>query len=183
MCLSQLLCILCQFPHSPSALDELELNKVFCDKYGVDIAGVIINKVIPEKYEQTKHYLSKALRERWGDVPLLGLIPDRPFLGCPAIADLERLFPQSTLISGADHRFRHYTVNEVNLVATSLEVFLHNVQHVDSNRTLYVTHASRNDILLGFLMEAQQRGSSWEAAMIVTGCGDHRKFYHVLLNL
>ena len=175
------------------ALDELELNRVFCEKYNVEIAGVIINKVIPDKYEQTKHYLSKALRERWGNVPLLGLIPDRPFLGCPAIADLEKIFPGSQLVSGEQHRYRHYTVQQdLNLVATSLEVFLHNVRTRDGNRTLYISHASRHDILLGFLMEAQQKqseqertspnsgGTYWESSIIVTGCEDYAPSPQVL---
>jgi dethiobiotin synthetase len=60
-----------------SAFDELELNRVLCQHYNVRIAGVVINKVIPSKYDQTKHYMSKALMDRW-DVPLLGVIPDRP---------------------------------------------------------------------------------------------------------
>jgi len=185
-------------------LDELELNRVFCQHFGVEIAGVIINKVLPEKYDQTQYYLTKALQhERWGQVPLLGLIPDRPFLGCPAIADLERLFRGSTLVSGHEHRYRHYTVQEINLVATSLEEFLRTVRQPSHDRTLYVSHASRNDILLGFLMEAQQRqkrqwtnsnssssggeaeddASSrppWEAAMIVTGVDETPVSQHVL---
>lgn len=153
------------------ALDELEINKVFCDKFGVDVAGVICNRVQPEKYEHVQHYLGQALAERWG-VPLIGLVPDRPFLGCPAIADMERLFEGSQLVSGKQLRMRHYTVQELQLVATSLEVFLRNLRR-DPERTLYVSHASRNDILLGFLMESQQRGPQWEAAMIVTGCNDY----------
>ena len=153
------------------AMDELEMNKVFCDKYGVDVAGVIVNRVQPDKYDQVKHYLGQALRQKWG-VPLIGLVPDRPFLGCPAIADMERLFEGSQLVSGKQFRMRHYTVQELQLVATSLEVFLRNLRR-DPDRTLYVSHASRNDILLGFLMESQQRGPQWEAAMIVTGCNDY----------
>jgi BioD-like phosphotransacetylase family protein len=153
------------------ALDELEINKVFCDKFGVEIAGVIVNRVEPEKYDQVKHYLGKALRNKW-NVPLIGLVPDRPFLGCPAIADMERLFEGSKLVSGKEFRMRHYTVQELQLVATSLEVFLKNLRR-DPERTLYVSHASRNDILLGFLIESQQRGPQWEAAMIVTGTNDY----------
>lgn len=153
------------------AMDELEMNKVFCDKYGVDVAGVIVNRVQPDKYDQVKHYLGQALRQKWG-VPLIGLVPDRPFLGCPAIADMERLFEGSQLVSGKQFRMRHYTVQELQLVATSLEVFLRNLRR-DPDRTLYVSHASRNDILLGFLMESQQRGPQWEAAMIITGCNDY----------
>lgn len=65
-----------------SAFDELELNRVLCLHHGVRLAGVILNKVRADKYEQTKEYMSRALMQIWG-VPLLGCIPDRPFLGCP----------------------------------------------------------------------------------------------------
>ena len=54
-----------------SAFDELELNRILCQHYNVRIAGVIINKVRSDKYEQTKHYLSKAMKKAWG-IPLLG---------------------------------------------------------------------------------------------------------------
>lgn len=59
------------------AFDELELNRVLCEQNDVRIAGVIINKVIPDKYEQTKYYMQKAIMQTWG-IPLLGCIPDRP---------------------------------------------------------------------------------------------------------
>ena len=81
-----------------SAFDELELNRVLAQHYNVRIAGVVINKVLPSKYEQTKQYMSKALMDRWG-VPLLGCVPDRPFLGCPALMDLESIF-KTELIAG-----------------------------------------------------------------------------------
>ena len=134
-----------------NSFDELDLNRTLCKSVGVDIAGVIINKVRPEKYDQTKHYLSKALEQKWGpEIPLLGCIPDRPFLGCPCIADIERLFGAS-LISGAEHRLRHYRVDDLTLVATSLEVFLKclRLNRQAGARKLFVCHSSRNDILLG----------------------------------
>jgi BioD-like phosphotransacetylase family protein len=90
-----------------SAFDELELNRVLCLHHGVRLAGVILNKVKADKYEQTKEYMSRALMQTWG-VPLLGCIPDRPFLGCPALADLEALFG-TKLISGHSHRLKHYS--------------------------------------------------------------------------
>ena len=156
-----------------NTFDELELNKVLCDKEGVDICGVIINKVHPEKLEQTRTYISKALELHWGDVPLLGCIPDRPFLGCPALSDLESLF-DSQLLTGSKHRLRHYRVQDLNLVATSLDVFLKSIKR-DPSRTLYVCHASRNDILLGFLMDHPLRGEkeNSEAALIVTGTDEY----------
>jgi len=153
-----------------SAYDELELNRVLCHYHGVNIAGVVINKVQADKYDQTVQYLGNALARL--NIPLLGVIPDRPFLGCPAIADLERLFG-SPLLSGREHRLRHYTVKDLNLVATSLSVFLENLRE-KPNRTMYVCHASRNDILLGFLGEALRRkqvGVPFEAALVV--CEGH----------
>ena len=98
-----------------NAFDELDLNKVFCDKYGVEIAGVIINKVMPDKYEQTKYYRSKALKDNWGkDVPLLGLIPDRPFLGSQSavetMTELHKYTPKLNFEDGhrVDTAISHY---------------------------------------------------------------------------
>ena len=133
-----------------SAFDELELNRVLCQHYNVRVAGVIINKVIPDKLEQTVHYMRKAMQQAWG-VPLLGCIPDRPFLGCPCLADLETVF-QTTLISGGEHRFRHYAVNDINVVTTSLTRFLENLR-LKPARTLYICHVTRDDLIVGFMGE------------------------------
>eukprot|EP00521_Asterionellopsis_glacialis_P018516 CAMPEP_0195293846 /NCGR_PEP_ID=MMETSP0707-20130614/13513_1 /TAXON_ID=33640 /ORGANISM="Asterionellopsis glacialis, Strain CCMP134" /LENGTH=487 /DNA_ID=CAMNT_0040354651 /DNA_START=93 /DNA_END=1556 /DNA_ORIENTATION=- len=157
-----------------SAFDELELNRILCQHYNVRIAGVIINKVIPDKYEQTKHYMSRALKKAWG-IPLLGCIPDRPYLGCPALADMERLF-KAELICGHEHRFRHYNVRDMNVVTTSLTRFLENLRNKPS-RTLYVCHVTRDDIILGFMGEYQRRknaGEPFEAALLV--CGRREKY-------
>jgi BioD-like phosphotransacetylase family protein len=168
-----------------NTFDELQLNKVLCDREGVDVCGVIVNKVQPNKLEQTREYIEKALALHWGgDVPLVGCIPDRPFLGCPALNDYERLFG-TTLLTGKHHRLRHYRVPDLNLVATSLQVFLRELK-TNPSRTLYVCHASRNDILLGFLLESPmiaertsgERAS--EAALIVTGIEEHPLSAHVM---
>jgi len=153
-----------------SAFDELELNRVLCQHYNVRVAGVIVNKVIPDKYEQTKSYLSRALKKSWG-IPLLGCIPDRPFLGCPALADLEKLFG-TNLLTGKEHRFRHYNVKDSNVVTTSLTRFLENLREKPS-RTMYICHATRDDLILGFMGECQRRRNEtekpFEAALIICG--------------
>jgi len=61
-----------------SAFDELSLNRLACMQVGVPIRGVIVNKVLPDKVEQTRDYFGRALK-RW-DVPLLGVVPDGPYL-------------------------------------------------------------------------------------------------------
>ena len=125
---------------------------------------------MPEKYEQTKHYLAKALMQAWG-VPLIGCIPDRPFLGCPALADLEQLFG-TKLLTGQEHRLRHYSMNDINLVTTSLTRFLENLREKPA-RTLYLCHSTRDDLILGFMGEFQRRRKEgekpFEAALIICG--------------
>lgn len=156
-----------------SAFDELELNKIICQHYGVNIAGVVINRVLYDKYDQTKHYMSKALDQNWG-VPLLGCVPDRPFLGCPALFDLEDIF-NTKLINGQKHRLRHYNMSDINLVTTSLHRFLSNLRSKPS-RTLYVCHVTRDDLILGFMAEYQRRNQkeegSFEAALLICGRRD-----------
>lgn len=153
-----------------SAFDELELNRVLCQHHNVRIAGVVINKVLPDKLEQTRQYMGKALRQAWG-VPLLGCVPDRPYLGCPALADLEKLF-RTELVCGQQHRFRHYNVDDLNLVTTSLSRFLENLREKNS-RTLYVAHVTRDDLILGFMAEYQrtrrENEPPFEAALIICG--------------
>lgn len=156
-----------------SAFDELELNRVLCEKHNVPIAGIVMNRVRADKYEQTKHYMSKAFQDNWG-IPLLGCIPDRPFLGCPALADLERLF-HSELVCGQAHRYRHYNVKDINLITTSLTRFLENIRS-KAPRTLYICHITRDDIILGFMAEYQRNRREeerpFEAALLVCGRKD-----------
>lgn len=157
-----------------SAIDELELNRVLCQHYGVRLAGVVINKVFPDKYDQTKTYMTKALKQMWG-VPLLGCVVDRPFLGFAAVADLVKLF-KGELICGSNHRLRHYNRLETNLVTTSLSTFLANLRSKPA-RTSYFCHSTRNDIIVGFVGEYQrrkQKGEAFDALLII--CGRRGKY-------
>jgi len=90
--------------------------------------------------------------------------------------DLERLF-RSELVCGQKHRFRHYNVNDMNLVTTSLTRFLENLREKPS-RTLYVCHVTRDDLILGFMAEYQRtRGPDekpFEAALLI--CGRRGKY-------
>ena len=57
-----------------STFDELALNRVMCESMGVDIAGVVVNKVQKDKVEQTREYLEKAMIRFDWNVPLLGVV-------------------------------------------------------------------------------------------------------------
>lgn len=79
------------------------------------------------------------------------------------------------LISGDEHRFRHYNIKDINVVTTSLTRFLENLREKPS-RTLYICHVTRDDLIVGFMGEFQRRREKneqpFEAALIVCGRKD-----------
>lgn len=115
--------------------------------------------------------------------PILGVVPDRPYLGCPALADVESTFG-AVLLSGSDHRFRHYDVGSnvqgrsigMSMVTTDLAAFLRTLQRQpDESRTLFICHSSREDIILGFLGEYRRRarrGIPFQSALVICTGGD-----------
>ncbi|RKY31413.1 MAG: hypothetical protein DRP74_04935 [Candidatus Omnitrophota bacterium] len=67
-------------------IDEIVLNKALFDREGVKILGVIINKVIPEKFDKINRLVRKGFASRGIDV--LGVIPYNPMLSYPTIRQI-----------------------------------------------------------------------------------------------
>jgi len=150
-----------------SAFDELTLNWMLCKQAGAKVAGIILNRVLPEKREMIQTYMTKALR-RW-DVPLLGCIPYDAFLSNPSMKDFESLF-ETTLLSGEEHQLRHFRLTR--LIATTVD----NYSTLISPNQLIITPANREDIILATLtkhwdMKIGNPSADLEAGMILTG--DH----------
>jgi phosphate acetyltransferase len=150
-----------------SAFDELALNWVLCEQAGAKVAGVILNRVLPDKRDMIESYMSKAL-EKW-EIPLLGCIPYDAFLSNPSMKDFESLF-ETSLLSGEEHYLRHFRTTR--LVATSVENFL---ELIGPNQ-LIITPANREDIILATLtkywdVKIADPCADLETGMILTG--DH----------
>jgi phosphate acetyltransferase len=148
-----------------SCFDELTLNYIQCERYGVKVAGVILNRVLEEKREMILNYIPKALK-RW-NVPLLGCIPYSPFLSTPTMNDFELLF-QTKLIAGEKHRLRHF--QQIRLVATSVEMYRTRI----IPHQLIITPAGREDIILATLtkfwdLKISHPEEELETGMILTG--------------
>ncbi|MBF0490740.1 MAG: AAA family ATPase [Candidatus Omnitrophica bacterium] len=72
------------------SIDEIMLNKALFDMCKVEVLGVIVNKVLPDKLEKIKSIVGKGL-ERKG-IRLLGVIPEIPLLSAPTVDQIrERL--------------------------------------------------------------------------------------------
>lgn len=67
-------------------IDEIVLNKTLFEKAHVMLLGVIINKVMPEKFEKINDLVRKGLRRKGIDV--LGVIPYNPILSYPTIRQI-----------------------------------------------------------------------------------------------
>jgi phosphate acetyltransferase len=62
-------------------VDEIALNKSLFDKFGVEVAGAILNKVMPDKMDIVREFAGRGLA-RMG-VPLLAVLPEEKRLRAP----------------------------------------------------------------------------------------------------
>jgi BioD-like phosphotransacetylase family protein len=100
-----------------SSFDELELNRICFEKYGVEVAGVVLNKCEPSKIPMLREYFTKLLERRWGDVPLLGLIPHNSFLAHSNLSDL-RKYLDAQQLGGSAFNATHYNGKSCMMVCS-----------------------------------------------------------------
>ena len=68
------------------SIDEIMMNAALFKEKGVDILGVVINKVLPEKYDKIKDYTTRGFNHFGIDV--LGVMPLMTQLTRPTIASI-----------------------------------------------------------------------------------------------
>lgn len=131
-----------------SAFDELEINRVMLKERGVRLLGVVVNKVLPDKVDMIRDYFGRAIKERWG-VPLLGVVPDLPFLAKASLGDIGALL-DAEFAAGQRYRELHYGVADMQCVTTAVRRFLRKTEYRQSElgarRPLFVTHCTRDDV-------------------------------------
>lgn len=64
-------------------VDEVALNQALFEKEGVEIIGVIVNKVLPDKIDLIRDFVSRGLRRK--GLRLLGVLPYQPVLSRPTL--------------------------------------------------------------------------------------------------
>ena len=147
-----------------SAHDELSLNIAMCEKLGVNVRGVILNRVHDKKREMILDYFPRTLK-KW-NIPLIGCVPFSEFLSNPTIRDFEALF-KTKLLSGEKHHYRHF--KHTRMVAGALDVFLDEM----IPNELIITPSSREDIIKAVLQKhtevASKQGEDFRGGMILTG--------------
>ncbi|MFA5356012.1 MAG: AAA family ATPase [Candidatus Omnitrophota bacterium] len=81
-------------------IDEIVLNKALFEKEGVKVLGVIVNKVMPEKFGKISRLIKKGLKRK--GIELLGVIPYTPSLSHPTIRQLLEETDYSLLYPSSD---------------------------------------------------------------------------------
>jgi BioD-like phosphotransacetylase family protein len=119
--------------------DEIALNRAMFEKHGVNIIGVIVNKVNAHKVDEITHYLDRAL-DRIG-LPLLGVFPHRPRLLDPTIRQVIEAVGGEVLNGEAN--LQNF-VREIIVGAMTP----HRALHYFKANSLVVTPGDRDDIVL-----------------------------------
>ncbi len=139
-------------------IDEVALNQALFEKEGVEIIGVIINKVLPEKVEFIRKFASRGL-ERKG-LRLLGVIPHMPILSNATVASIQAELEAELLNS--DRQINNL-VSDVVVGAMGVN----NAMRFFNRGVLLITPGDREDIILA--AGASADGNTGLSGIVLTG--------------
>lgn len=120
-------------------IDEIMLNQALFEKKNVEIMGVIINKVLPEKYKKIKDLVRKGL-ERKG-LNVLGVIPYVPILSSPTMGQIKEE-TKAKVIHGVSYLDKIIK----KIVIGAMEP--HDALNYMEDQCLLITPGDREDIIL-----------------------------------
>ncbi len=123
-------------------IDEVSLNLALFREKGVEVKGVVINKVIPEKKQIVENYLRKGL-DRLG-VRLLGVLPFAPTLLQPDLYQICECI-NGKVIAGQDNF--HIKIKNIVIGAMTAR---HALDYFKPG-SLLVTPGDREDLILAAL--------------------------------
>jgi len=141
-------------------IDEVALNQALCEKEGVEIIGVILNKVIPEKVDYVKDLVRRGLKRKGLD--LLGVIPHQPMLSCPTLGLIKEELDAELLNS---RRNLSTLVDDVVVGAMGVN----NAMRFFKRGVLLITPGDREDIILAAGAALNDDGSAQLAGIVLTG--------------
>jgi BioD-like phosphotransacetylase family protein len=120
-------------------IDEVAINHALFEKEGVEVIGVILNKVVPEKLEQITDFVRRGLKRK--GLELLGVLPHQPLLTYPTLASIQEELRAEEL----NHSQRlDNLVHEVVIGAMSVE----NARRYFKPGILLITPGDREDLVV-----------------------------------
>lgn len=141
-------------------IDEVSLNQALFQKEGVEIIGVILNKVLPEKVDHVAEFARRGLKRK--GLELLGVVPHQRILSAPTL-DLIREELQAELLNASGRI--HNLVEDVVVGAMAV----HNAMNYFKNGVLLITPGDREDIILAAASASTQEDGPRLAGIVLTG--------------
>ncbi|HAV63923.1 MAG TPA: hypothetical protein DCY13_16350 [Verrucomicrobiales bacterium] len=141
-------------------IDEVALNQALFEKEGVEIAGVIVNKVIPEKIEFIRDFARRGLERR--GLRLLGVLPNTPILTQPNIAAVRDELKAELL--NRPGRMNNL-VNDVVVGAMAV----HNALPFFRKGVLLITPGDREDLILAAATAMLKETGQTLSGIVLTG--------------
>ena len=141
-------------------IDEVALNQALFEKEGVEIVGVILNKVQEEKIPEITRFVRSGLKRK--GLELLGVLPHEQFLAHPTV-DLIRDELHAEVLNlppSLDALVEHVVVGDMTV---------HNAMKHFQRGALFITPGDREDILLAAGAMTAPDGANKMAGMILTG--------------
>jgi hypothetical protein len=123
-------------------IDEVALNKALFDQEGVELIGVILNKVLPDKLDYVRDFARRGF-QRLG-IDLLGCLPAEPVLADPSLGQISKTI-KGQFVNGKERNRRR--VKKVIIGAMNSS---HVMEHFRPG-TLVITPGDREDIILAAL--------------------------------
>jgi hypothetical protein len=141
-------------------IDEVSLNQALFEKEGVEIIGVIINKVHVEKIPEIARFVRSGLKRK--GLELLGILPHEQLLSRPTV-DLIREELHAELLNTPPAM--NIVVDDIVLGAMGAQ----NAMQFFKRGTLLITPGDREDILLAAGAMTAPHSSEMMAGIVLTG--------------
>lgn len=144
-------------------IDEIALNKALFDKEGVELVGVILNKILPDKFEYVRDFARRGF-ERLG-IDLLGAIPEEPILSNATLGQIAKT-TRGTFLNGKNRSRRR--VQKVIIGAMNSGHAMQYFKH----GTLIITPGDREDVILAALSASTLSEHDGQTIAGLVLCGD-----------
>jgi BioD-like phosphotransacetylase family protein len=124
------------------SIDEVALNKALFDKENVELLGVILNKVIPAKFDEVRDFARRGLA-RLG-IDLIGVIPEEPLLANATLGQICKTI-KGTFVNGKAKARRRVLAVIIGAMNST------HVMEFFKPGTLVITPGDREDVILAAL--------------------------------
>ena len=140
-------------------VDEVALNHALFEKYGVEVIGVIVNKVLPDKLDYIAEFTRKGLKRK--GLELLGVLPLQPILVKPTLASIRDEL-SAEILNG-----RKRLTNLVEDIVVGA-MGANNVAKHFQRGTLIIAPGDREDIVLAAAAASQANPDAALSGLVLT---------------